>query len=848
MDCPENVQYDSLKQLIKENTSSFQTKPVTIPGQGPSNDAWKQLEDEIFSLLKEEHHKVCEFIRIKYAEIGRRLAQLERQLRDPGQRGSSEKQSNQPIQNTKKFAKLVEDTGSVSELIQHLSQFANTNRVAFRKILKKYRKWTGSGNLQLRMNDEVSNQSVDWLRPDFSSELERLATVTSTLSTMSAKRSASRPDSMTSESSQATPAPEASVTQMHDVSLQGSDLKFDAAFFGVPLGHAAGRAIFWIHPDNMAEAEVLLLRHLKYRVARTQKTVAPRNRTHSAVFDNLQRYVQAQGAMTVGQTEDVEGSVASNAALNILRSNEPNAVAIASDLIPVPTKPGLQRSRIITVSRSDLPRCLSQQTSNRASPNVQSRDGKAQSARNGISELRDYLSQHRDVKPLAEVHVTRERYMGFRNSKELGTWAVLDQDITMSPVDTAALGGSPKRNSDNDFAIESPEGHAFPYAVLQFRWEFSRRPEVVRAFETSHLAERVRGFTAEAEAIYTICSPEGMREPLWRPLLHQDIRKVPPPQPKRSFRRNRHGSGTIETSIPITSGPSSTDGPSDSIFSHNQGQSSATSILDSGADTTATTSPRITSKVAFEDREPLKKKRHPKRPLNMQPESAQRYWNEYEDGEEFAEDSGYAIYVTADEPLNFPGTETVSKACSAMYQSLRSGKRRMISWLPLVSHEREDGERRPLLGSQRPSVTDLEDSSDSDSAATSTIRPAKHQSRSLRAASRNVSNGTLRLHKVRSSRETHIFAMYLAAFLVAFGMLILSGILQMTGRHTARIEVDAGVIAGVIVALSCGIGGISLMVYRKEQLSFLHQAAVFLACVIVLAGSGYLLALVGSTG
>lgn len=696
------------------------------------------------------------------------------------------------------------------------------------------------------MNKEAFNQPASFLRPDLSLYLERLATVTANLSALSASPASGKPDKPPIENDPPPPAPEASVTRIYDVSVQGSDLDFDAAFVGVPLGQAAGRAAYWIHPDNMAEAEVLLLRHLKHRIPNAQGSNASSTRIHLAMFDNLQRYVQQQGTTTVGQTEDMEGSIASNAALNILWSEEAQAIVVASDPSPVSTERKRLHSRTIPVSRINLPRCLSRQGLAKESSNTQGINGKLKPTQHGASELRDYLSQHRDVKPLAEVHLTRERFVGIRNSREVGTWAVLDRDITMSPVDVSALGGTSKDASDGEYAIESPEGRAFPYAVLQFRWEFSRTPEIVRAFDTTHLAERVRGFNMETEAIYTICSPEEMPQPLWQPLLARDIRKVPPAQPRRTSRRNKNGSTSIETSLPISSGPSSTEGPSDSIFSSAQGQSSATSILDSGATTAESTSPEF-NKEAFENQGLPKQKRHPRPPTIRQQKPINRYWNEFDDGDEFAEESSYAIYVTPDEPMKLPGAEVVSKAFATMCMSLSKGSQRIASWLPLSSTHSEEGERRPLLGGQRRS-TDLEDSSDSDTITTTTRKGAGRQKGGVGAGSRITSDGTIRQRRFRESRESNIFRTYVASFLVAYGLLVLSGILRMTGRHKAGLEVDTGVILGAVGALCCGIGGVSLMVTRKEQLSILHRAAVLLAFCIVCAGSGYLLALVGTSG
>lgn len=826
-----------MKQLIKERTSNTQTNPVTIPGQRPSNDAWTQLESELFPILWQQHERVSLFIKSKHGEIGRRLDQIERQLRQLDRRAPSQIYNTQPIQQTRKYARLVQDVDAVSEDIQSLSQFANTQRLAFKKILKKYRKWTGSGQLELRLNKEILNQRSSFLSPDLNPFLERLSFVTSTLSAVSKRRSSSNGAMGNGPPS---PEPEATVTQMHDVSLHGSDLDFDVAFSSLPLGNVAGRATYWIHPDNMVEAEVLLLRHLKHRVSKP-----PKKRMHFALFDNLRRYVQEQGTTTVGQTEDVEGSVASNAALNILWSAEPDAIAITSDLSPMSTMPKRHRNQIHPVRRVDLPKCLTHQISSKEALNAPSKDAKKSPNRKGASALQDFLGQHRDVKPLAEVHLSRSRFVGVCNSKEIGTWAVLDTDITMSPVDTSSVGISSDPGSDAENLIESPESRPFPHAVLQFRWEFSRTPEIVRAFDNTHLAERVRGFTLETDAVYSICSPEGMPKPLWQPLLERDIRKVPPLRSKRSSRKIRSGSAPFEVTAPSNSGPSSTDGPSDSVFSSAQHQSSATSMMDSGHNTPSTTPP-VTPKVTFENPEPFKKKRHPRKPIYTRQEPAQRYWNEFDDGDEHNEDSGYAIYVTPDEPMIFPGMETVSKAFSAMFVSLGKGKTRIVSWLPLMSHDSQIGERRPLLGSKPPSE-DLDDSSDSESAAGKSTQHTGRRVGNSRVGSRLISASSVKQRRVRKSREQNIFRTYIAAFLVAYGMLVLSTILKTTGRNKKRIEVDAGVIVGIVAALFCGIGGVSLMVSRKEPLSWLHRAAVVLAFCIVCAGSGYLLALVGST-
>jgi hypothetical protein len=175
---------------------------------------------------------------------------------------------------------------------------------------------------------------------------------------------------------------------------------------------------------------------------------------------------------------------------------------------------------------------------------------------------------------------------------------MLDQDVTMSPPDVPSLGAASKTSIDGSYTIESSEGKAFPYAVLQVRWEFSRVPEIVRVLDNSHLAERVRGFTLETEAIYNICSPQGMPKPLWQPLLGRDIRKLPTRKSRRFSRRGTDGLSSPSEPLPPTSATSSNGGASDSVFSTAQGQSSATSVMGSVQIATELSSP-VSTKFTF---------------------------------------------------------------------------------------------------------------------------------------------------------------------------------------------------------------------------------------------------------
>jgi heme/copper-type cytochrome/quinol oxidase subunit 4 len=357
-----------------------------------------------------------------------------------------------------------------------------------------------------------------------------------------------------------------------------------------------------------------------------------------------------------------------------------------------------------------------------------------------------------------------------------------------------------------------------------------------RALDSTHLVE--------AQAISTVCKPSNMPPPMWQPWLERDIRKVPPIQARTNRRK----------SIPTASSSDRSHTEDHSTFSAGAAKSSGTSAHESSR-STAPTSPTLAKQEATDiprlpSREPPNRKARPERQI------IQRYWNEFDDGDEVPEDQRYAIYVNPDEKLAFPGAETVTKAFSSLYQSLGRAKGRIVSWLPMHStnHERdgvEEGVRRPLLGVRiRPDTSDNDDSSDTDPQS----RPARPSKKSRSTLFPNPSNAHRtsfprsrrigRRQQVHLSHEIALFRTYVGCYSIAFILLIMSAILNATGRHRARVEVDAGIIVGVIGALGSAIIGISLMMSREEKLSWLHWTLGVSVCLVICVGSGWLLAVV----
>jgi VTC domain len=850
-----------LKQLIKDRTSGKgTTDPVSIPGQGSADAAWAQLERELFSILCEQHERVNLFTRSKHGEFERRMDYIDRQVRLLTRKKNE--RSSQPVQNTQRYAKLVQEADGVGEDVQSLCRYVATQKQAFRKILKKYRKWTGSSSLELRMNNETFSQPGSVLNWDFMPLLDRLAGVKSSLEALS--KSCANVEDRSGQDHRKSSAivsqkPKSIASRLHDEFLHSSALKFDAAFTAVPLGMAGGRASYWIHKDNLEEVSVLLRRYMKDRKGLTSPPVSKNTsvtflpaarrdseqsamlecRTHISMFDNLHRFIKAHGAVTVGQAEDLVGSVSSKVAMSIIWANEPEAIVITSDLSPsaAPTQRHLD---VVPMKSKHLVKLFEPEA---RPPSRFSRGSANKSAASdaSVQAHRDWLVQNRDIKPLAEVSCTRSRFAGLNNTSEVGTWALMDMDITMSSIDTLTIGNS----SCGDVV----DVQGFPHTVLEVRWEFSRTPEIVRALDSTHLVERIRGFSIEAQAISTICKPSDMPSPMWQPLLERDIRKVPPLQIRTSIRKNPPRAGSSELS--------STDGASAGPFSAGVIDSSATSLPNS-TKTTPPATPLIPTQKTTE-RHPSQKRKASRRKSRQERQAIQRYWNEFDDGDEAREDQVYAIYVNPDEHTAFPGAETVSKAFSSMYQSLGRTKRCIISWLPMQSRDHDldddvEGVHRPLLGvHSRDADYENDDSSDtgtpnspvkSSRGGRSTRCPS---SPDVRRTSLKSSRHSTKRHYVHPSHEITLFRTYVGCYAIAFILLTMSAILKATGRHKAKVQVDAGVIVGVIAALCSAIIGMSLMISREERLSWFHRALGGSTFLVVCIGSGWLLAVVGGS-
>lgn len=170
---PYNIDYNELKTLIKVHTTKDQAQAIPIPGQ--EDTALAKFEQAFFNELSNQHDRVDLFVNSKADEISRRLDFLQKAIPRLLARIVYGNDNGKPVSQKKweKFAKYDRQIAKCGDEIKALQRFVDAQRTAFHKILKKYKKWTGSQALGDRFKTEVLGNPKSFTRRDFEPLLQQ---------------------------------------------------------------------------------------------------------------------------------------------------------------------------------------------------------------------------------------------------------------------------------------------------------------------------------------------------------------------------------------------------------------------------------------------------------------------------------------------------------------------------------------------------------------------------------------------------------------------------------------------------------------------------------------------------
>ncbi|TID13727.1 SPX domain-containing protein [Venturia nashicola] len=837
----DNIDYDEIKHLIKENTTPGRGKAVSIPGQG--SDVELTFERKLYALLVEEHDRIGLFVKSKSLEIQRRLEHLDRKLRQLELRAKSDDGSRAP--RPERYGKVEQEAIKAGEEIRSLSRFIGAQRLAFAKLLKKFKKWAGSDALEIRFKSEVLDRPSSFTTVILDDSLEHWTEILQVIRAVHRPHVQSRgllqsikhqsPTSLSQPDARPRPMSSLIVSQLERATGSASDVNFDVAFAEAPIGESGTRAVYWVHQDQLIELQVVLLQQMRLYIPNVnQVTLASGpsslsqspalTRTNSLsrqpegqiekevdtgmiILDNVQDYAHRQSTGTVSDTEDATGQsflrpaatarwAASDEA--IVSMNQPRASGKGG-----PAKVRKKHlAALLNVDRDFTP----WKSSGKSTPVDGSFYTNTDADSMTVEEARSVLAQHTEIQPLAAIFSKRTRFVGLSNTLSAGQWCSLDSQISISKVVRDDLVGK-------EWASKLSSGAtSFPYAVLEVRSEGLLSKCIIETLDKSHLTERVRGFSLSSHAVWQCWKPKSMSPPFWLPVLNRDIRKVPEAVPV-----HRRKSSQIQATLNKTSTESEYDhtGSSTAVTT---GESSVTSGPPSPAENGGLGDCGLTGP-------PRKKKKVSKLKI---PET--RYWNEYDHPEDGSDDeNGYYIYMDPNATNKWPGQETVENMF-AMVKSL------------FITPKPDDEESRGLLNEHFSSDVSTSPTSSDDDMKVQIMPSAKRRQRQHNHGTsgaygtfNDVTIPSLDIVYVHPSPRLIIMTLsFTASTIITF----IIGILAATGKKKLMGEVDVGIVLGVVGSLLFALVGMVSVVTVQERISFFKWAIIGLVFSAICIADG----------
>lgn len=428
------------------------------------------------------------------------------------------------------------------EEIQFLSRFVGAQRLAFQKLLKKYKRWTGSPGLGRKFSKEVLDSPMSFSRRDFEPLLAQWVNVLTAVRApfkdgvmwktgYGGRRAGSvnTPDpppvrieeNRTAQSASTVSKGQrktiSSAAQIQNILVHESRVDFDTALATSPLGSAAGKATYWVHSDNLVELQVLLLQHMKtpnFQGAASLPGGTKRRGSRSSssaseelgdevglmVFDDLDRFARSQSDATIREMEDTAGRAVHKPAGTARWCDDSEAVIVVRLSPDAESTKGnstkqttiqtakLKRKKLSTLFKSIQTTPSSQSppvTTNLSSPASDNDESTSQS----VAIIKSWLAEHDRARPLVEVSSRRKRFVGLTNTSTGGVWGILDRDVGMENLVL-----EPSRHNDSEQDAKS--NTSFPHAVLEIRWEGENNARLAHVLDQSHLVSSPLGLLA----------------------------------------------------------------------------------------------------------------------------------------------------------------------------------------------------------------------------------------------------------------------------------------------------------------------------------------------------------------
>lgn len=487
------IDYDGLKADLKHPSGDVvAAAPGTAKNGKPPRREWTEDDESRFvSKLESELEKVHTKQQVKAMEISRRIAVSEREVRDVVNR-LNERSLGSDGPSEEEFMLLEEDLSDIIADVHDLAKFVQLNYTGFYKIIKKHDKLTG------------------WhLKPVFDTRLKARPFYKENYDDSVVK-----------------------LSKLYDVvRTRGNPVKGDSAAGGSQASFIRHTTKYWVHPDNVTELKLIILKHLPVLVFNPSKEFEEADAAITSIYyDNPEKWDLYEGRLK--KTEGAEairlrwyGPMKTETIFVERKTHREDWTGEKS----VKARFAIKEKNVNPYLRGELlPAAIFEKARKEGK-----KSEKAIAEDERLAAEVQWSILKKGYKPVCRSFYHRT---AFQLPADARVRISLDTELTMIREDN--LDGV-KRSGDNwrrtDIGIDWPFSQLppgdickFPYAVLEVKLQTQlgqEPPEWVRSLIASHLVEAVPKFSKFIHGTATLFPNHINLLPYWMPQMDVDIRK-----------------------------------------------------------------------------------------------------------------------------------------------------------------------------------------------------------------------------------------------------------------------------------------------------------------------------------
>ncbi|GJN68413.1 vacuolar transporter chaperone 4 [Purpureocillium lilacinum] len=479
------IDYNGLKAELKNATGPPKE------GDHGGNEWTEEDETRFVGKLEAELEKVHTKQQVKAMEISRRIAVSEREVKDVvnrlNERGLSEEGPSE-----EEFMLLEEDLSDIIADVHDLAKFVQLNYTGFYKIIKKHDKMTG---WHLRPAFDARLKAKPFYKENYDASVIKLS-------------------------------------KLYDlVRTRGNPVKGDSAAGGSQASFVRQTTKYWVHPDNVTELKLIILKHLPVLVFNASKEFEQADSAITSIYyDNPQKWDLYEGRLKKSEGAEAirlrwYGGMQTETIFVERKTHREDWTGEKS----VKARFAIKEKNVNAYMRGELlPAAIFEKARKEGK-----KSEKAIAEDERLASEIQYSVLKKGYKPVCRSFYNRT---AFQLPADARVRISLDTELTMVREDN--LDGR-KRSGDNwrrmDIGIDYPFSQLppedivrFPYAVLEVKLQTQmgqEPPEWVRQLISSHLVEAVPKFSKFIHGTACLFPDRINLLPFWMPQMDVDIRK-----------------------------------------------------------------------------------------------------------------------------------------------------------------------------------------------------------------------------------------------------------------------------------------------------------------------------------